>query len=187
MLPSSNRLGCSERKVQLTSNLLYDFCISKCVQMCRREVEALLLAKLQQLVLHLTIQTPNQFPVILEFQIRVRTWKRQVTGRLCNWIVQLSEHLCWGIPSVLGMFRKGFVGLVQRHLVLLCFLTRVSCGCFNQLEKMNLKGPLTSIRSVNWGTEGSCEKLMFAVRGILKGRRRGGNFVHKSWSPSILV
>lgn len=73
MLPSSNRLGCSERKVQLTSNLLYEFCISKCVQMCRREVEALLLAKLQQLVLHLTIQTPNQFPVILEFQIRVRT------------------------------------------------------------------------------------------------------------------
>lgn len=56
MLPSSNRLGCSERKVQLTSNLLYDFCISKCVQMCRREVEALLLAKLQQLVLHLISQ-----------------------------------------------------------------------------------------------------------------------------------
>lgn len=59
-------------------------------------------------------------------------------------------------------------------------LTQVVCGWFSQLEKMNLKGPPTSVTPVISGTEGSCEKLIFTVHVILKRKRSKGNFSCKS-------
>lgn len=57
--------------------------------------------------------------------------------------------------------------MLRTHLVLFS-LPQMLCGWFSQLEMINLKGPLTTVRPVISGTGGSCEKLILTVHVVLK-------------------
>lgn len=57
--------------------------------------------------------------------------------------------------------------LLRTHLVLFS-LPQMLYGWFSQLEMINLKGPLTTVRPVISRTEGSWEKLLLTVHVVLK-------------------